>query len=147
MSAQDVSILLIEDDDVDAEAVERAFARAKIANRIRRARDGLEGLQMLRGTDGKERIPRPYVILLDLKMPRMNGLAFLDALRVSDDLHDSVVFVLTTSDADQDIAAAYEKCIAGYVVKSRVGESFADLIGMLDYYWRVVQLPAPRAVA
>lgn len=147
MSGTDVSILLIEDDDVDAEAVERAFKKSRIANPVYRARDGVEALHMLRGTDGADKIPRPYLILLDMKMPRMNGLAFLDEIRVSKDLHNSVVFVLTTSDADQDIAAAYDKCVAGYVVKSKVGESFGDLIGMLDYYWRVVQLPTQADAA
>ena len=147
MNANDVSILLVEDDDVDAEAVERAFEKTRIANPIHRARDGIEALQMLRGSEGVQQVPHPHVILLDLKMPRMNGLAFLEEIRVSDDLRNSVVFVLTTSDADQDIAAAYDKCIAGYIVKSKVGESFSDLIGMLDYYWRVVQLPQARSAA
>lgn len=147
MTAEEVSVLLVEDDDVDAEAVERAFEKARIAIPIYRACDGIEALNMLRGTDGVKQIPRPYIILLDLKMPRMNGLAFLEELRTTEELRNSVVFVLTTSDADQDIAAAYSKCIAGYVLKSQVGESFGDLIGMLNYYWRVVQLPQSRSVA
>lgn len=141
MAGNEVSILLVEDDDIDAEAIGRAFVKSKIANPIYRARDGIEALSMLRGTDGQQRLSRPYIILLDLKMPRMNGLSFLDELRIDEDLRNSVVFVLTTSSAEQDMVAAYEKFVAGYIVKSRAGSSFADLIGMLDYYWRVVELP------
>lgn len=147
MSAQTVSILLVEDDDVDAEAVERAFESKKISNPIRRARDGIEALQILRGSNGHEPISRPYIVLLDLKMPRMGGLGFLDELRLDDELRHSVVFVLTTSRAEQDMSAAYEKFIAGYIVKSRAGDGFHDLIGMLNFYWRVVELPATTTTA
>lgn len=138
MTGSEVSILLVEDDDVDAEAIKRAFAKAKIVNPVVRARDGLEGLEMLR-TRGA--IAKPYIILLDLKMPRMNGLAFLEQIRIDDQLHDSVVFVLTTSRAETDVSAAYDKYVAGYIVKSQVGSSFSDLIGLLDHYWRLVELP------
>ncbi|NND61262.1 MAG: response regulator [Gammaproteobacteria bacterium] len=140
MNTDTVNILLVEDDDVDAEAIERAFEKAKIANPVFRARDGLEALEMLRAK-GADEIARPYIVLLDLKMPRMNGLAFLDEIRLDEDLRDSVVFVLTTSAAEKDVSAAYEKYVAGYIVKSQVGSSFKDLIGLLDYYWRVVALP------
>lgn len=138
VTEREVSILLVEDDDVDAEAIKRAFAKAKIANPVVRARDGLEALEMLR-TRGA--IAKPYIILLDLKMPRMNGLAFLEQIRIDDQLHDSVVFVLTTSRAETDVSAAYDKYVAGYIVKSQVGSSFSDLIGLLDHYWRLVELP------
>lgn len=138
MTGSEVSILLVEDDDVDAEAIKRAFAKAKIVNPVVRARDGLEALEMLR-TRGA--IAKPYIILLDLKMPRMNGLAFLEQIRIDDQLHDSVVFVLTTSRAETDVSAAYDKYVAGYIVKSQVGSSFSDLIGLLDHYWRLVELP------
>ena len=73
-----VRVLLIEDDSIDAEAVERAFRKQRIANPITVARDGVEALSILRGTDGRERLVRPYLILLDLNMPRMNGIEFLE---------------------------------------------------------------------
>lgn len=142
MNTKTVTMLLVEDDDVDAEAIERAFEKAKIVNPVCRARDGLEALQMLR-TTGEGAIQRPYIVLLDLKMPRMNGLAFLEEIRTDPELRDSIVFVLTTSAAEKDVSAAYEKYVAGYIVKSQAGSSFSDLIGLLDYYWRVVELPSP----
>ncbi|MCA9624188.1 MAG: response regulator [Myxococcales bacterium] len=136
-----VSVLLVDDDDVDVMAVKRAFRKAKIANPLHVARDGLEGLAMLRGEDGHDTIPRPYIIILDLNMPRMDGLEFLTELRNDPQHHDAVVFVLTTSKADEDRAASYDKNVAGYIVKSDVGEGFLNVTSLLDSYWRVVLLP------
>ena len=140
-----VTILLVEDDDIDTEAVERAFRKARIANPIMRAKDGIEALAMLRGEQGRKPLLHPYLILLDLKMPGMGGLKFLDELRRDPDLSNAVVFVLTTSSDEQDMAKAYEKYVAGYIVKSRAGDNFVGLIGMLDHYWRIVELPSVPA--
>ena len=139
-----LTILLVEDDDLDAEAVRRAFKRQRIANPIVVVQDGIAALNKLRGTDGVEPISRPFLILLDLNMPRMNGIEFLQQLRQDENLHDSVVFVLTTSDADRDKVAAYEQHIAGYMVKSHVGEQFVSLVNMVDHYWRYVEFPPER---
>lgn len=144
MRAQGATILLVEDDDVDAEAVERAFRKAKIANPIVRAVDGVDALARLRD-EGEAAVSRPFIILLDLNLPRLGGLAFLEQLRADPRLEDSIVFVLTTSSADRDKAAAYARNIAGYIVKSKAGEDFVSLIGMLDAYWRVVELPTDRS--
>lgn len=138
---QIVNVLLVDDDDVDVMAVKRAFKKAKIANPLHIARDGIEGLSKLRGKDGHSPVPRPYIIILDLNMPRMDGLEFLNELRADETLHDAVVFVLTTSKADEDRAASYDKNVAGYIVKSDVGEGFLKMITLLDSYWRVVVLP------
>ena len=140
MTDNDVNILLVEDHAIDAEAIERAFRDARIANPIYVARDGVEALAALRG-DGAKPIPRPYLILLDLNMPRMNGIEFLRELREDEQLKSSIVFVLTSSDDDRDKSAAYKRQIAGYMVKSRAGEDFMDLIKLLDHYWRVIEFP------
>lgn len=139
---QVVNILLVDDDTIDVKAVQRAFKKAKIANPLYVASDGIEGLARLRGEDGLEAIPRPYIIILDLNMPRMDGLEFLAKLREDPDHHDAIVFVLTTSQADEDRAASYDKNVAGYIVKSNVGEGFLNLTAMLDRYWQVVCLPS-----
>lgn len=140
-----VQILLIEDDDIDAEIVRRAFASRRIANPLHRAGDGVAALEMLRGssTNGLTLTPlaRPFLILLDLNMPRMNGIEFLHTLRDDPLLHDSLVFVLTTSDDDRDKVAAYARHVAGYLVKSRVGDDFVELVNMLECYWRYVEFP------
>jgi DNA-binding NarL/FixJ family response regulator len=75
-------------------------------------------------------------------MPRMNGIEFLEAVRADPDLAQSVVFVLTTSNRDEDIMAAYNHQIAGYLLKSRAGKDFIDLITLLDSYWRIVEFPS-----
>lgn len=139
-----VTILLVEDDDLDAEAVTRAFQKKRIANPIEVVQDGILALEKLRGENGVEKLKRPYLILLDLNMPRMNGIEFLQNLRNDPELHDSLVFVLTTSDADRDKLAAYAQHIAGYLVKSNVGADFVNLVNMIDHYWRYVEFPPPK---
>lgn len=140
-SEQTVTVLLVDDDDVDVKAVRRAFRKAKIANPMQVARDGVEALAILRGLEGHTALARPYIIILDLNMPRMDGREFLTELRKDPNLHDAVVFVLTTSQADEDRAASYDKNVAGYIVKSDVGEGFLNVTNLLDCYWRVVLLP------
>ena len=140
-SARVVTVLLIDDNEVDREAVRRAFNRLKIANPIVEARDGLDGLEKLRGTADTPAIARPYLILLDINMPRMAGIEFLRHLRADTALQDSVVFVLTTSKSDEDRLASYDFNVAGYIVKNDVGTGFLRLVEMLQHYWRVVELP------
>lgn len=140
MTHKTVEILLVEDNDVDVEAVRRAFARHKIANPIRVASNGREALDMLRGK-GHAALARPYLVLLDINMPQMNGIEMLRELRSDPELHDAIVFVLTTSKRDEDKMASYGFNVAGYIVKSDVGTGFIRLVEMLDHYWRIVEFP------
>ena len=135
-----VHLLLIEDDEVDAEAVQRGFRKQRISNPFTIVGNGVEALAKLRET-GAGRLPKPYMILLDINMPKMNGLEFLKELRADPELRRSVVFVLTTSNRDEDKVAAYDAHVAGYLLKSRAGEDFVNLINMLDAYWRIVEFP------
>lgn len=131
------SILLVDDDDIDAMAIERALRKMKVANPLFRARDGVEGLRLLR----EKAVNQPYIILLDLNMPRMGGIEMLQELRKDPLISDSVVFVLTTSKDDEDMLAAYRQHIAGYIVKKSLDSGFDELIKLLDHYWRLVELP------
>ena len=135
-----LNILLVDDDDGDAKAVQRAFQRAKIANPIVRAVDGVEALEILRGENGKAKSPSPCILLVDLNMPRMNGIEFVKALRADRGLRHSVVFILTTSKREEDIVAAYDLNVAGYIVKETAGLDFLNLVTLMDYYWRVVEM-------
>ena len=136
MNNRTVKILLIEDDDVDVEAIKRGFKKNKIANPFIVAKDGVEGLKILRSE-----LKQPYLILLDLNMPRMNGIEFLKEIRNDPILKTSIVFILTTSDAEKDRWAAYEQNIAGYLLKSQTGKDFINVVHVLDHYWRYVEFP------
>ena len=132
-----VSLIIVDDDDIDAMALKRALHKLKLLNPLYRACDGIEALELLR--TGK--IPKPYIILLDINMPRMNGLEFLEALRSDPELTHAVVFVLTTSKSDEDIMAAYREHVAGYLLKQRMDSDFMQVISLLDHYWRIIELP------
>jgi len=138
---REVSLLIIEDDDIDATALKRALLKLKLLNPVYRARDGLEGLEMLRSNA----VPAPYIILLDLNMPRMNGLEFLEALRSDASLTHNIVFVLTTSKSDEDIIAAYREHVSGYLLKQRMDDDFLQVVSLLNHYWRIVELPVTVA--
>jgi CheY-like chemotaxis protein len=136
-----VNVLLVDDDDGDAKSVQRAFKSARIANPITRAIDGIDALDILRGTNGKTKLASPHLLLVDLNMPRMNGIELVESLRRDDELHNCIVFMLTTSNRDEDKLAAYDSNVAGYIVKERAGQDFQRLIDMMQGYWRIVELP------
>ncbi len=135
---REVSILLVDDDIVDAEAITRAVRREKILNNIVHVSNGLEAIDALRDSTI---IGRPRFVLLELNMPRMNGIEFLKYIREDSELRQEVVFVLTTSDLDGDKDAAYGSNVAGYILKDKVGEDFEKLLGLIDSFWRIVEFP------
>lgn len=139
-----VTIVLVEDDDIDAETVRRCLLRSKIANRVVRTNDGVEALELLRGTNGRTALPPPYIILTDIRMPRLDGIGLIREIRADAQLTRTVVFVLTTSDADRDKLAAYDAHVAGYIIKSSADDQFLPLATMLDYYLLLV-VPPPVA--
>jgi CheY-like chemotaxis protein len=136
--AKEVTIFLVDDDEIDAMTVERGFLKQRISNPVVRASDGLEALEMLRSGS----IKPPFIILLDLQMPRMGGLEFIREIRQDPELKSCVIFVLTTSRHDEDVLASYSLNIAGYILKENTGEEFLDIINMLQGYWKVVLLPS-----
>jgi CheY-like chemotaxis protein len=137
---KEVTLLIVDDDDIDTIALERALRKLRLLNTALRARDGREALELLR-TGG---VPAPYIILLDLNMPRMNGLEFLQTLRTDPLLTHAVVFVLTTSKSDEDLVAAYRNHVAGYVFKQHMDRDFLEVIGFIEHYWRLVELPVTK---
>lgn len=136
-NAKTVSLLIVDDDDIDAMALQRALHKLKLLNPLYRAKDGLEAIELLRAGD----IPSPYIILLDLNMPRMNGLEFLEELRSDPALTHAIVFILTTSKSDEDIISAYREHVAGYLLKQNMDSDFLQVVGLLDHYWRIIELP------
>jgi CheY-like chemotaxis protein len=134
-SSRVVTILLVEDDEVDVKALKWAFEKLKVANPLVVAHDGVEALELLR------ELPRPYLIITDINMPRMNGIELLRQIRQSDQFRDSIVFVLTTSNDEQDKIDAYDLNVAGYMLKTDMGTSFSRAISLIDNYWKVVEFP------
>jgi CheY-like chemotaxis protein len=141
VKASTATILLVDDDKVDAIAVRRSFQQLQITNPVTVALNGIEALEYLRGANGREKIASPYLILLDLNMPSMGGIEFLGELRRDPLLRHSLVIVVTASSAEEDRVRAYDKNIAGYVMKHRAGESFLESINMLEDYWRIIEFP------
>lgn len=132
------NILLVEDDEVDVMNVKRAFQKAHITNPLFVAGNGLEALEMLRGSE----MPKQRrLVLLDLNMPRMNGIEFLHELRKDPALSATAVVVLTTSTMDRDKFEAYNLNIAGYLVKPVTFSDFVELMSTLNKYWALVELP------
>jgi CheY-like chemotaxis protein len=134
----DISVLLVEDNMVDVMGIQRAFGQAKMQNRIVVASDGQDALDKMR--DGKS-ISRPYMVLLDLNMPRMNGIEFLQEIRRDPALRNTIVFVLTTSSTSEDKSRAYDQHVAGYIVKGHSESSFINTAELFEYYAKVVELP------
>jgi CheY-like chemotaxis protein len=141
-----VNFLLVDDDDYDVMAVKRAFRKLRLLNPLHVARDGMEALEFLRPPEGQAELPRPLVILLDLNMPRMNGLELLAEIRADPALQPLEIFVLTTSDGERDRKIAAERNVAGYVVKS--DNPTADLkrvMSGLTEYWRIIEAKGSKA--
>ena len=136
-SSRTVTILLVEDDEVDVKALRWAFDKLKIANPLVIASDGVDALEKLAD------LPRPYLVISDINMPRMNGIELLRRIRQSDEYRDSIVFMLTTSNDEQDKIDAYDLNVAGYMLKSDMGTSFQRAIALIENYWKVVEFPGP----
>jgi CheY-like chemotaxis protein len=138
MTEKMLNILLVEDDEVDVMNVQRAFRKNNIANPLFVAGNGLDALQLLR--EGK--IPKSNrLVLLDLNMPKMNGIEFLRELRADPALSMTSVVVLTTSNEDRDKIEAYRLNVAGYLLKPVTFVNFVEVMSALNKYWTLVELP------
>lgn len=133
--------MLVEDDDLDAMTVERAVRDLKITNQLVRVNDGEQAIDYLR--DCSNRLP--CLILLDLNMPKMNGIEFLKVAKADEDIKMIPVVVLTTSHEQRDIVETFELNVAGYMVKSADYAGFSEMIRMIDLYWTLCEIPEQTA--
>jgi CheY-like chemotaxis protein len=131
------SILLVEDDSVDAMTVKRAFGELKVKNELIRAINGEAALNYLR----EHLDQKPCVILLDLNMPKMNGIEFLKVMKAEDELRPIPVVVLTTSKDDRDKMESFKACVAGYIVKPVDYRKFVEAMKILNLYWTLSEIP------
>jgi CheY-like chemotaxis protein len=138
----EMNIFLFEDNDLDVEILKRGLRKLGVSNSLVRAKDGLDALQILNEDVTKRALPRPYVILLDINMPRMNGHEFLTTLRKSDRLKDARVFVFTTSNSKKDVGLAYQNNASGYIVKPNSSSELTDVLQSLQKFWAICEDPA-----
>ena len=136
-----MNILLVEDNDLDVAILRRSMKKLDIFNSLIRARDGLEALEFLKSNLVARELQHPYVILLDINMPRMNGHEFLAELRETDALKDSRVYVFTTSDSKKDINLAYENNVNGYIVKPNSTSELTDILKALQEFLSICEVP------
>lgn len=141
---RDVPILVVEDDALDVKNIRRSFLENHVLNPLFFAQDGEMALSFLRNEGAFADpllAPRPGLILLDLNLPRMNGLDFLAAYKSVPELQGIPSVVLTTSDEESDRLRSYRLGIAGYIVKPVVFSHFVDAIRRFDLYWSLCEVP------
>jgi len=134
-----MTILLVEDDEVDIMNVKRAFKKNNISNPLVIAHNGIEALEVLRSTAVDA--PKPKIVLLDLNMPKMGGIEFLKEIRVDPDLSSLSVFVMTTSNEDGDKIDAFNLNVAGYILKPLSMDRFIAAVSTLNSYWTLCEFP------
>lgn len=130
-------ILLVEDDQVDAMTVQRALKGINVTNRLDIVGDGEEALAFLRDPENE----RPCIILLDLSMPRMTGIEFLQVAKQDEALRRIPVVVLTASTEEQDKVDSFNLSVAGYMVKPVDYQQFVEVVKTIDLYWTLSELP------
>ncbi len=130
-------ILLVEDDRVDALTVKRALKELRVSNPLHLAGNGEEALNYLRDPDRE----KPFIILLDINMPRMNGLEFLNIIKQDAQLKSIPVVVLTTSRDEQDKYTSFNLSVAGYMIKPVDYIQFLETVRTIKIYWTLSEYP------
>jgi two-component system response regulator len=139
-------ILLVEDNPSDVGLTQRAFSKSHICNELVVVEDGQEALDYLFGTGvyaGREAMELPSLVLLDLKLPRVDGLEVLRRIRADQRTNRLAVVVLTTSNEEQDVAQSYDLGANSYIRKPVDFTQFAQSIEILGLYWLVMNEPPP----
>jgi len=138
MKGEPVVILLVEDDPAHAEIAKRNLRKSGLANDIKHVSDGQEALDYLfrqGGYESPEISPRPHIVLLDLRLPKVDGLEVLAKIKETLELRDIPVVILTTSSAESDLTGAYAQHVNSYLVKPVDFDKFSELMKHFGYYW------------
>ncbi|MEI8205799.1 MAG: response regulator [Kiritimatiellales bacterium] len=137
-----IEILLVEDNPGDVRLTQEALKENKICNRLHVAKDGVEAMKFLRKMEGYREAPRPDLILLDLNMPKKDGREVLAEIKTDEKLRSIPVVILTTSDADDDVAKAYQMHANCYIRKPIDLNRFVEVIKIIENFWlTIVELP------
>lgn len=142
MNHAPASFLIVDDDIVSVMSMKRMIKKLRLLNPVVVASDGLEALGILRTTGENATLESPYIVILDLNMPRMSGHDFMKEIRGDPALSDTIVFIMSTSDAPEDIDGAYRANVAGYILKDGRPDTFREALEFLGAYSQVVLLPA-----
>ncbi len=141
-----VEILLVEDNEADVFLTRKAFERAKLANRLSLAADGVQALAFLRGEGKYAGAPRPDIILLDLNLPRKSGYEVLAEIKKDPALKRTPVIILTSSKSDEDVAKTYDSYANCFISKPLKMEDFEEIIRKIEDFWFcIVRLPPKTA--
>ena len=135
-------VLLVEDDNVDAMTVKRAMRDLHVGHSVMRSVNGEEAMKYLTNPDNE----KPFVILLDLNMPKMNGMEFLKVIKAHPELKTIPIIVLTTSREKRDILESFELGAAGYMVKPVDYSKFVEILDKIMLYWSTSELPKPEPI-
>lgn len=135
---QIVTLLIIEDDDFDFEIMKQTLSTMGVSNPLIRVENGIEALDLLRGEAGHTALSKPYLIFLDLNMPKMGGMDVLKEIRADKDLENSTVFIFTSSESDEDILNADKYNVAGFILKSDIEGSLREAVQSLGFSWCIV---------
>lgn len=138
---EQLRLLLIEDNEIDQEILTRAFRKAEVPCEILLARDGGRAIDLMLGHDEEQSLERPYLVILDLDMPDVDGLEFLSEIRTDPQLRGTVIFVLTGALREGALNRCYDQCVAGVLYKSALSDDPAAFVHLLTQYWQLVQLP------
>lgn len=141
MYGEHTTFLIVDDNDLDVEKMTRSFDKLRIVNPVVRARNGEEALDILTGSNGADKLLGPALILLDINMPKMNGLEFLAELRRHTEVANAPVFVITTSDRLDDVEEAYSHNVCGYIVKPIAMQQMFETLSTLNLYWNLTEMP------
>ncbi|QLG60956.1 response regulator [Halorarum salinum] len=142
LDGEPIDILLVEDNPGDVRLTEEAFAEARLNNTLHVATDGAEALDFLHRRGDHESAPRPALVLLDLNLPKVDGLEVLEEIRDAPDLTSIPVIVLTSSEAEEDVVRSYELHTNAYLTKPISPDEFVDLVRSFEDFWfTLVRLP------
>lgn len=137
-----IKVLVVEDNPNDVAIIKRAMRKSDVKCELYFARDGEEALDFLYGQGEFEDAPRPDLILLDLNLPKINGLEVLTKIKEDDRLKRLPVIVLTISEREEDMAKAYDSGAASYMTKPVDSKDFERLIQTVQEYWRIARVPS-----
>jgi chemotaxis family two-component system response regulator Rcp1 len=138
-----IEILLVEDNPGDVRLTEKAFEEGSLANDLDVVTDGVEAMRYLRQDGEYAEKTLPDIVLLDLNLPKKNGDEVLEDIKTDDDLKHLPVVILTSSEAEEDIAATYNKHANAYLTKPVDFDGFTDIVNQIEGFWfRVVRLPS-----